>query len=379
VPRNFVKPKKRLDARRLIEERIREQSLWGERLMSEPKLAADLGVSRGTLRGALAELEAAGLIERRKGSGTFVVERAPRASRSRTTRLAVIIKHHAEQDPGWTYNGELIRGVLSQAPRHRAECTLLSMDDPEVPGRVRDRRYMRGFDGFICVAVTDRGLLQHLVDLRRGPVVLLDHFARDLPVIGVMDGSFRGARSVVRHLLALGHRRIAFLDFADRQEQNPERFEGYRVALAARHLPLEDELVAELAAADWYKDREGTVDAAVEQMLGLADPPTAFFGFNDRIALAIMRSLEARGLRVGRDVSVAGFGDAVIRRGRCDRLTSCRGYPRKMGCEALRAALAGGVSDRGQTLIVPNRLIIRGSTCPPSAAAADSGREGENA
>jgi len=365
MPCNFVKPYRRLEARARIEQMIRRRRLWGQRLMSERELAAELGVCRWTIQGALAELEADGVIERFQGSGTFAAERSSAGQRKGLARLAVITEGHFEAGGAWHYRGEMIRGILGYAPRLRAGCTVLSLDQPEEREAVWNQRRMREFSGFISIALDQRELLSRLLTLRRGPVVLVDHYVRDLPIIGVVDGSFEGARAVAKHLLAVGHRRIAFINCHNPSATNPEKFAGFRAALRDRGLEADPALVAEPAEPVAGEALDRFVAAAVDLWLKLPDPPTAVFGFDDSRALAAVRALEARGRQVGRDFSVAGFGDSAIRRGLCDWLTSCRIYPRKMGQEAVRAALAGNGQGGGRTIIVPNRLYIRKSTCPP--------------
>jgi LacI family transcriptional regulator len=99
--------------------------------------------------------------------------------------------------------------------------------------------------------------------------------------------------------------------------------------------------------------------------LELSDPPSAILGFDDRYVLPVVRALQRRGLRAGQDISVAGQGDSAMRQEVCDWLTSTRPYPDKMGAEAVRAALTSRPATEGRTIIVPNRLMVRGSTCPP--------------
>ncbi|MHC4917424.1 MAG: GntR family transcriptional regulator, partial [Planctomycetota bacterium] len=171
MPRNFVKPQKRMSARKRIEELIRDGALWGQRLMPERELAAELGVGRKTLRGALAELEADGMVERRQGAGTFVAAEHARARRSGTARIALITARHYDRAAGWDYLGEMVRALKSYAPRMRAECTTLCLADAEERARVRDAKYMRDFTAFVSVQEDAPDLLGCLVGLRRGPVV----------------------------------------------------------------------------------------------------------------------------------------------------------------------------------------------------------------
>lgn len=280
---------------------------------------------------------------------------------------------HYEEGAGWDFRAEMVRGILGYAPRVGAEPAALSLDRPEEAARIADAGEMRRFDAFISVGLDDPDLLARLVELDRGPVVLLDGYVRGLPVAMVVDAGLAGMRALTRHLLALGHRRIAFIDCHNREVTNPEKFAGYRAALLGAGLEVDESLVAVPAEADGLYDAPpfGTYDVddfvagAVERFLALPEPPTAIVGFDDGRALPALRELEKRGLRVGEDFSVAGFGDQAVRHGRSDRLTSSRIYPRKMGREALRAALAPGRPREGRTIFVPTRLYIRHSTCPP--------------
>ena len=365
MPRNFTNPRRRMEARRHIEEMIRRDRLWGERLAGDRELAALMGISRGTVQTALAEMESEGLIVRRQGSGTYVTDRPKGNGRKRNgpARLAVITPEHHEEDSGWSYRAEMIRGVLGCGRRLGAGCEVLALDRPEERERVWDARAMRDFAGFITVSISDRAMLSHLLGLRRGPVVVVDRGIRDLPVTVITDGSFEGARTVTRHLLGLGHRRIGFIAAPDPQLINPDKFDGYRAALAEKDLEPDEDLVAWPAAP---QPAEKFIDAAVERFLSLSAPPTAIFASNDDRALPAMRALERRGLRVGQDISLAGFGDTAFRRGLCDRLTSCRIHVRTFGREAARAALQRARSSEARTIIVPDRLYTRASTCPPA-------------
>jgi DNA-binding LacI/PurR family transcriptional regulator len=334
------------------------------------ELAVRLGVSRPTLRDALAELAVEGIIERRVGSGTFVARRPTAAGwgKRKLARLAVVVKAHVEAGPEWSHLGEMILGILGCAPQLGAECTVLAANVPEEAERIADRRFLRRFDGFISVSIGDRNLLAGLVELGRGPVVLMEYFAvRDLPLISVVDGSFAGTRAVTDHLIDLGHRRIAFLDRYNSEAENPEKRAGFCFALREQGVAADAALIVEppedLPMGDAM---QGFIDGQVDRLLGLPDPPTALVGFDDGYALPVLRALEARGLTAGRNFSVAGQGDSAVQRGLYFGLTTTRLYRRKMGQEAVRLALSGTLPKEGRVVIVRNRLLVRTSTCPPS-------------
>src|SRR6476661_2434010 len=112
-----------------------------------------------------------------------------------------------------------------------------------------------------------------------------------------------GADQAMRHLLELGHRRIAQISGPSGWLATEDRRRGYRAALAAAgilpDLTLEVESIPEIAPGR----------AAAEQLLDLPEAPTAIFAFNDNIAIGAMQAARERGLRVPDDLSVVGFDD----------------------------------------------------------------------
>ena len=97
-----------------------------------------------------------------------------------------------------------------------------------------------------------------------------------------------------------------------------ERLIGFRAALAGAGMLLDPELVA---YSDWRMPR-GT--EAAEQLLSLADPPTAIFGFNDNVAIGALHAAHKRGFKVPDDLSVVGFDDTELAIVVTPQLTSVR-------------------------------------------------------
>ncbi|MHC4916159.1 MAG: GntR family transcriptional regulator [Planctomycetota bacterium] len=366
---------KRAACRRRIADLIEKNRLWGRRLPPERAMAADLGVARRTLQEALADLQAEGIVERRQGVGTFARARDAKGPGGAEKSIAVITGSHVEDAPGWHYRGEMILGAVAYGAKVKVGCEVLARGIEEERARIFDASYMRRFSGFVSVSDESTELMTHLLGLRRGPVVLLDDIVRDLPVVGIVDGSFEGAQKITRHLLGRGHRRVAFIDTHRREILNPRKYEGYRSVMVERGL-YDEELVVtpeslEMAspAMDWpHSEGEPEaayapfVDAAVERLLGLGAPPSAIFCFDDYRAVPAVAALERRGLKVGADIAVAGFGDTAVRRGVHAGLTSCRIYPRKMGRAAVEAASGDAGGSEGRVIIVPNRVYVREST-----------------
>jgi LacI family transcriptional regulator len=172
-----------------------------------------------------------------------------------------------------------------------------------------------------------------------------------------------GAKEATEHLLELGHRRIGAIAGAPGWYATEERLLGFRAALAGAGILLDPELVV---YSDW-RIPGGTV--AAEQLLALADPPTAIFGFNDNVAIGALHAAHNRGLTVPDDLSVVGFDDtepAVIV---TPRLTSVRqplAEMGRMGVSLLVRIIEGQRVD-ALRMELSTKLVVRESTAPPRA------------
>ncbi|MFE9393921.1 LacI family DNA-binding transcriptional regulator [Streptomyces flavidovirens] len=194
------------------------------------------------------------------------------------------------------------------------------------------------------------------------PVVFLDRPATGLAADAVVSANEDGARMGVSHLVAHGHRRIAFIgDRPATLYTRKMRLRGYRAALAEAGLPYDPSLV--VTAHDPY-----AAGVAVRRLLALATPPTAVFAANNFASLGVVPALAEAGRR---DVALVGFDDlplaAVLEPG----LTVVAQNPAAMGTAAAEQILARLSGDRSaaRTRTVPVALVARGSgeLPPPSA------------
>jgi DNA-binding LacI/PurR family transcriptional regulator len=122
----------------------------------------------------------------------------------------------------------------------------------------------------------------------------------DFPYIE-MD-SRAGFVRLVQHLIAHGHRRIAYIGAPAKFTLQTERFAGYQNGLAASEIPFDARLVGESDLT-----RTGGYQAA-QRLLEQTKPlPTAIICVNDLTAIGAMRAARERGLIVGRDLAIAGY------------------------------------------------------------------------
>jgi LacI family repressor for deo operon, udp, cdd, tsx, nupC, and nupG len=180
------------------------------------------------------------------------------------------------------------------------------------------------------------------------PVVNTDHLA--------------GAREAVRHLIDLGHRRIAHIAGLRRVPSTIRRLEGYRAALASAGLPAP----AELIETGDFTVSSGA--AAMTRLAALPQPPTAVFCGNDEMAYGAIRALVKLGLAVPKDVSIVGFDDQNLAEFYNPPLTTVNVPRHELGRHAAQELidqLTGREVPR--EVLLPTRLVVRESTAPPPA------------
>jgi LacI family transcriptional regulator len=191
------------------------------------------------------------------------------------------------------------------------------------------------------------------------PFVVVDpRVALDQGIPAVSAGHASGARAATEHLLELGHRRIGAITGPPTWFASTERLNGYRGALAAAGVLPDPELVH-------YSDfQEEAGEAAAGRLLDLPQPPTAIFGFNDNLAVGVMRAARSRGLRIPDDLSVVGFDDLEQAAIVTPALTTVRQPLAEMGRMAISLLTRIVEGQRLEALQVElaTRLIVREST-----------------
>jgi LacI family repressor for deo operon, udp, cdd, tsx, nupC, and nupG len=196
--------------------------------------------------------------------------------------------------------------------------------------------------------------------LRQRVVAVIEPVAAPgVPVVEIDNTA--GAREAVRHLIGLGHRRIAHIGGSPGTTATPKRFAGYVAALEDAGIAPRPELV-----------RYGVFSIATgaEQMaelLELPDLPTAVFCGSDEIAMGAIRTIKQARLRVPEDISVVGFDNIYFAAVTDPPLTTIDQPAKQLGFEAMRllADRLAGAAGPKHGVTVPYRLVVRASTAPP--------------
>jgi DNA-binding LacI/PurR family transcriptional regulator len=181
-----------------------------------------------------------------------------------------------------------------------------------------------------------------------------------VPWVGATN--WPGGLAATRHLVRLGHRRIAVIGGPPQRLASRARVDGYRSALEEGGLPFDPELVR-------YGDfsHEPAFRHALD-LLRLPDRPTAIFAGSDQQALSTYRAADRLGLRVPADLSVVGFDDLAFAEWVTPRLTTVRTPLAEMAAVAARMVLqlVAGREPETTRVEVAGELVVRDSTSPPS-------------
>ena len=245
----------------------------------------------------------------------------------------------------------------SRAAGMYVNVTGLRVYDPASVRAALDHFLDQDVEGIIAIAPVQAAVDAATVGARDLPTVIIAPPGETgEAALHVAVDQRRGGRLAVRHLVELGHQRIAHLCGPPAWRDAAERATGWREELAASGRPAAEVLPGDWTAASGY--------AAAQTWP--ADAPTAVFAANDLMALGLIRGLTERGLRVPADVSVVGFDDIEITGYSLPPLTTVRQDFGDLGRAAVRVLLArlAGEQPAAPTLIEPV-LVVRSSTGPP--------------
>lgn len=215
--------------------------------------------------------------------------------------------------------------------------------------------------GLVIVSLSVDPDLVDRLGAARVPIVFLDRRVPGLPHVFVDDAA--GGRMATRHLIGLGHRRIAFVGDDDAAgfgfSSSVDRCRGYREALAEAGIPERDAFVR-LGSASRVEAHRLT-----EELLHLDDPPTAVFAASDLQAFGVVEAARDQGLRVPEDLSVMGFDDVDV--SPYLGLSTVRQPLYQSGRRAanMLLCLAAGDEVVPASVELPLEVVERRSTAPP--------------
>lgn len=303
----------------------------------------------------------------------YVPNALARQLRSKRTKTIALVVSDIS-NPFFT---TIARGVEDFFVGHGFSVMYCNTDEDET----EEERYLlmlieRQVDGILLVPARSSGDSFRLLHAHHMPVVVLDRRIEAANVDSVRCDSEAGAHALARHLVELGHRRIAVLTGRRNVSTSVDRVAGCRRALEEVGLELSDDLV-HWGGFQFGKSNQADGHRMATDMLAApGERPTAVFGANNFIAFGAIRALREAGLRVPDDISVVAFDDLPEEWVSEPFLTVARQPAYEIGNRAAALLLDhinGNLEPTGESIVLPFDLIIRRSAAPPRAPALDGG------
>lgn len=332
-------------------------------------IAAGCGVSRATvslvLRGSpLVNKDTRARVEAELRKQGYVYNRAAANLRRRTSSsIALVINELANP-----FFAEFAAGV-DEVVGEAGMVTLLgsSSESPKREQAVLGSLIEHGPGGIILSPAEGSEASQVLAAVgARTPLLLFNReLTGEQPEYAHWDtlalDNQQGAREATAHLIAQGHRRIAFFGGHRDSSSCRQRRAGYEEAMRAAGLK---------PVPEWEIECLPTrLDAArcAQALFDSAPAPTAAVCYNDAVALGLMHGLAQRGIVPGRDFAITGFDDIAEAALATPSLTTLAAAPRARGRQAAQMLLERLRDPDGQArrIVAPVTLVVRASSCPP--------------
>lgn len=251
----------------------------------------------------------------------------------------------------------IIRGIHDRLKEYDYLSIILNSDyDQAIEADAIERLGMRQIDGIIFVESHIRSSTE-VSALINKPHLFVHRLFNSLGVNSVVPDDRYGASLAVRHLVGLGHRRIAFINGPEGWDAAVNRFAGYQDELIASGIPIDSTLIYR---GDWQVQSGYRL---AQQLLALPERPTAVFAANDLMALGVIYAAQEVGLSVPEDIALVGYDDRDFTGFMRPALTTIQMPCERMGqvaADSLLRLIRGEIEVVEPTLI-QGSLIVRRS------------------
>src|SRR5512141_1710850 len=297
----------------------------------------------------------------------YVPNAVARHLRSKRTRTIALVLSDIT-NPFFT---TIARGVQDVAGPRGYAVTFANTDESQSQERAfLETLVQRQVDGVLLVPAGNSPQPYRLLRSQKIPVVLLDRRVSVRQLDEVRCDSEAGAYALVRHLLELGHRRIAVITGRRDISTATDRVAGYERALAWAGVPLDRALIRyhSFSLEGGYR--------MIRDILAIDPRPTAVFATNNFIAFGALRALREANLDVPDDISLATFDD-LPEEWHDDPFLTVLAQPAyelgRQAAELLFERLETGARGRRRVIVLPGAVIPRRSSGPPPAVASGTG------
>jgi len=201
------------------------------------------------------------------------------------------------------------------------------------------------------------------------PVVVVNHQGSESFNYSIYHDDVDGSSQITRHLISLGHKRIAYLGNSQSGRTTQDRLHGFLDVMSEADLEVPNSFIHHVEGGDPILGQK-----SVEYFTRLTPKPTAIVCFNDMLAIGVLKGCEVAGFRVPEDLSVTGFDNITYSAFTTPCLTTFDQPKFSIGQEAAQLLLDllraedGIIKDTPNVKILKGKLLIRGTTSTPGEA-----------
>ncbi|QDU72990.1 GntR family transcriptional regulator [Mucisphaera calidilacus] len=323
----------------------------GERIPSTKELSQQLSVSLVTAHRALQDLVSIGILDRRQGRGTFVIDRKDRPRQLR--RIGVLFNEQASIAD--YYHGQVLEGIRQRSDDSLIEPTILPWGTRQPPN----------CKGFLLINPPD----QHIEELSaevdgRAPMLVIGARSSVSTIASVGIDNHDVSRQAVEYLHHLGHRRIAYVGGMNDLSDTRDRRRGFDEICKRLDIAVSGDRTVE--ASSWRLASEDK-----DRLVGILeskDRPTAIFAAGYYLALDVYEVAGRMNLRVPEDLSVVAVDDPPSAEHLSPRLTTIHQPLVDLGrvaVDTMVRLLDGGSMPTVADTVLRTHLIARDSASAP--------------
>ncbi|WP_102026530.1 LacI family DNA-binding transcriptional regulator [Salirhabdus sp. Marseille-P4669] len=252
---------------------------------------------------------------------------------------------------------EIINGIQNTAIANNYNILLCETDsNPERENIYFNMVKNKLADGIISMDPTVN--MQKLNELAENhPVILCSEYEEGGCIPYVTIDSEQAAYQAVKHLIKLGHEKIALINSDEKFLYARHRREGYERALKEFHLPIHSEWIYHSKQLDFQDGVQ-----AIRRLLQLEEKPTAVFAVSDTLAIGALKGMNVKGLQVPHDMAIVGFDNISFSNMTNPTLTTIEQPMHKMGVIAANMLMSSIKGEQVESIILDHELIIREST-----------------
>lgn len=271
------------------------------------QIARSVGVSPATVSRVInSDPRVTDAVRRRVLDAANKARYVARVGRRPTSNIAFV--YTSQRSIGSPYDVGVLQGICDGAEDASLDLVILNVARGRLERESYSQMFMRrGIRGVVLRATAESHAVCEQIAGEGFPAVVVGERFSSPRVSFVHAESRPASRTAIEHLIDLGHRRIAICVNGVPDSDHADRLAGYRDALIAARMPVDDRLIFQA----WAGRENGA--QVVRQIASMSRPPTALYATDPMTAVGAIHEARQLGLRVPEDLSIVGFDDGELR------------------------------------------------------------------